>query len=447
MESQVSNKFKILARQIAEKGGRLYIVGGAVRDMLLEKEPHDIDYCVAGLSEDELREITHVSRVQGSSFPVFIINRCEVAFARKERKTGTGHKSFEMFTDKSVTIEEDLARRDITINSMAIDVLTRELIDPFGGQKDLKDGIIHHTTEAFKEDPLRVYRVARFASKFGFKVAPETIELMHSMKDELKTLSAERVFAEFRKAMLEDHPETFFEVLKDAGVLDVHFKELNDLIGVEQPIEYHPEGDAFVHTMEVLQRVVEKTPNAELGSDEELTRFGALVHDLGKGATPREEWPHHYGHEERGIELIRDFCKRIKAPNVFFKAGKVVSSLHMNCGRYNSLKAGSKVKIFIECAGSKSISFKGLEIITRADSKDESISFAELAEATMNINARTTGLIERCTTDGVLDYEKLKQMLTQKRVEFVKSQEKSGLRALADMVKAHEGEIPNDSKE
>ncbi len=421
MKLQVDEKIKEIAQKVAEAGGRMYVVGGAVRDLYLEQNPHDIDYCVTGISEEELKEIAHVSRVQGASFPVFIIEGCEVAFARTEKKIGEGHKQFEIITDKNLTIEQDLSRRDLTINAMAIDVLTEELIDPFGGLNDLNNRVLKHTSSAFIEDPLRVYRVARFASKLGFGISKETMELMGTMKEELRTLSSERVFAEFRKALLEKHPEKFFEVLKDAGVLDVHFKELADLVGVEQPIEYHPEGDAFVHTMEVLQRAVEFTPNAKLGSDEELTRFCALVHDFGKGSTPREEWPHHYGHEERGVLLIHDFCKRIKAPSDFEKAGKLTSRIHMKLGRIDNLKPGSKAKVFEEIFKSHSISFRGMEIIAICDSKNENIKFAELADETMKIKA-TDELIEKCTNDGVLNYEKLKELLLQKRIEFIKIQ-------------------------
>ena len=439
MDIQRDDVFVEIAKKVSEKGGKLYIVGGAVRDLYLNKEPHDIDYCVTGINEETLKDITHVSRVQGSAFPVLIINGCEVALARKERKTGVGHKKFEIITDTNITIKDDLARRDTTINSMAIDVLSGELIDPFNGLSDLKNGIIRHTTKAFLEDPLRVYRVARFASQFGFKVSEETINLMHEMKEELSTLSKERVFAEFRKALLSDHPEVFFEVLKDANVLDVHFKEIADLVGVEQPAKYHPEGDAFVHTMEVLQKVAKNTPGAKLGSDEELTRFGALVHDFGKGATPREEWPHHYGHEERGIPLIHELCKRIGAPRNFEKAGKLVSNVHMKAGRIDKIRPGSRVKLFEEINKSRSISFKGVEIIARADSKDETIKFADIAKEVFDNTKVTDEMKEKCTNDGILDYEKLKVLLMQKRVEYVKKQEntkgKITLSSVANMKK------------
>lgn len=422
MNKLFNEKFYELAQKIEEKGGRLYVVGGSVRDMLLNQEPHDIDYCVTGIDENTLSEIANVSRVQGSFFPVVIIDGSEVALARTERKRGIGHKGFDVETDKRITIEQDLARRDITINSMAVDVLTNELVDPFGGADDLKNGIIRNTTDAFREDPLRVYRVARFASKFGFTVANDTILLINSMKDELSSLAPERVLAEMRNSLRQEHPERFFEVLKEAGVLDVHFKELADLIGVEQPIEYHPEGDAFVHTMEVLQRTVLMTQNAEKNVDEEMTRFCALVHDSGKATTPRELWPHHYGHEERGEPLIHAFCKRIRIPKNFEKAGKLVSRVHMKAGKIESIRPGSKAKLFEEIYKSRSISFRGVEIVAIADSKDLSINFAKLAEETMKITA-SEEMIEKCKKDGILDYEKLKGLLLQKRIKFIKERE------------------------
>lgn len=422
MENSFSS-FYDLAEKIAQHGGRLYIVGGAVRDLMLGNTFNDVDLCVTGLSLEELEKITHVSRVQGSSFPVIIINGCEVALARTERKSGKGHKGFEINTDNNITIEQDLLRRDVTINSMAIDVLSNKLIDPYGGIEDLNNQTLRHTSSAFVEDPLRVYRVARFASKLGYSVAKETIELMGRMKDELVSVTAERVMTELRKALTTDYPERFFEVLNEAGVLDVHYKEIADLVGVEQPIEYHPEGDAFTHTMQVLKKVAKFTPNATIGSDEELTRFCALVHDLGKGLTPRDEWPHHYGHEERGIEAVIKLCNRIKAPNVFKKAGKLTSKLHMKAGKFKSLRPGSKVKLISEIDASRSLSFKGMEIIARVDSNDNSIEFANLAEKLMSIGA-TEEMVDKCTKDGVLDYEKLKDMIMQKRVEFLKVMQK-----------------------
>ena len=207
---------------------------------------------------------------------------------------GFGHKEFEIETGKEITIEEDLARRDITINAIAKDVLTGEVIDPFGGRNDIENKIIRKTTSHFKEDPLRVYRVARIAAQLEFMVDEETIKEMETLKPELLSLSKERVFVEFRKALESNKPSIFFEVLRKANVLEVHFKEIQDLIGALQPKEYHPEGDAFEHTMKVVDKSVEFTSDLRI-------RFSCLVHDLGKGVTPKEMYPHHYGHDAKGV--------------------------------------------------------------------------------------------------------------------------------------------------
>lgn len=208
----------------------------------------------------------------------------------KKLKNGTGHKGFEIKTAKEITIEEDLKRRDITINSIAKNVLTGEIIDPFGGICDIKNKIIKATSNNFTEDPLRVYRVARLASKFEFDVDENTIKLMNSIKGELETISKERVFMELKKTLENDKPSIFFDILKQAEVLEIHFKEIYKLIGATQPKKYHPEGDSYNHTMIALDNVRQITNNSKI-------IFSTLVHDLGKGVTAKEMYPHHYGHD------------------------------------------------------------------------------------------------------------------------------------------------------
>lgn len=410
----MDNSFEQLAQIIADNGGRMYLVGGAVRDMLMHNESHDMDFCVTGLSIEEFKNLFPDSIIQGKDFPVFIINGCEFALARKERKIGKKHTDFEILADKSVTIEEDLSRRDLTINAIAIDFLTKELIDPFGGVEDINNKVLRMTTDAFREDPLRLYRVARFSAQIGFNVESSTLQVMNEMKDSLSNLSSERVCTEFRRALITNKPSSFFNVLRDANVLDIHFKEVYDLIGVEQPVEYHPEGDAYNHTMEILDKVADITSN-------ELTRFCALVHDFGKAVTPREIWPHHYGHEEAGIALVKSFCKRLKLPNVFEKAGRIICKYHMMAGRYNVLKPSTKVKMFEAINSSKSISYEGLEIIARCDSNDYTISFSNIAKEIMKINA-TDEMMEKCgfNKEKTGDYEKLKQLIMQKRINELK---------------------------
>ena len=311
-----------IAKLIEKNGGRLYLVGGAIRDSLLNRPIFDRDYCVVGLEKEEFIELFPNAHIRGKSFEVFDLEGSEFALEKKKKKIGVGHKEFKVTTSKKITIEEDLKRRDITINSIAQDVLTKEIIDPYGGVEDIKNGIIKATSDKFLEDPLRVYRVARFASQFNFKVEQNTIKMMNSLREELKTLSKERVFCEFRKALSTKKPSNFFKVLKEAEILDVHFKEIYDLIGSLQPIEYHPEGDSYNHTMIAVDNSTELTSDL-------LIRYATLVHDLGKGLTPKEMYPHHHGHAEKGVVPVRNLSNRIGVPTSWKKAGITSSKEHM----------------------------------------------------------------------------------------------------------------------
>lgn len=311
-----------IAKLIEKNGGRLYLVGGAIRDRLLNRPIFDKDYCVVGIEKEKFLKLFPNAHIRGKSFEVFDLEGCEFALARTEKKIGVGHKEFQITTSKNITIEEDLKRRDITINSIAQDVLTKEIIDPYGGVEDIKNGIIKATSDKFLEDPLRVYRVARFASQFNFKVEQNTIKMMNSLREELKTLSKERIFCEFRKALSTKKPSNFFNVLKDANVLDIHFKEIYNLIGSLQPIEHHPEGDSYNHTMITVDNSVELT-------DDLLIRYATLVHDLGKGLTPKEMYPHHHGHAEKGVVPVRNLSNRIGVPTSWKKAGITSSKEHM----------------------------------------------------------------------------------------------------------------------
>ena len=265
-----------MAKKIKSNSGNLYLVGGAVRDELLGIKSHDEDYCVTGISFEEFKKLFPKAHIRGKSFAVFDIDGKEFALARRERKAGIGHKKFEIETDKLITIEEDLARRDITINAIAKNVLKGEIIDPFNGRNDLNKKVIRAVTNAFKEDPLRVYRVARFAAKFGFSVDKKTIEMMEELKQELTTISEERVYTEFSKALLTQKPSIFFEVLREANVLDIHFKCISNLIGAEQPEKYHPEGDAYNHTLIVLDKVSKETEKLQERSCYDCS-FGCYV--------------------------------------------------------------------------------------------------------------------------------------------------------------------------
>ena len=380
---------KSIANKIKEAGGNLYLVGGAVRDELLGKTTHDEDYCVTGITAEKFQELFPEAHVRGKAFAVFDLDGKEFAMARTESKQGVGHKEFQVNTDPQITIQQDLARRDITINAIAKDVLTKEIIDPFNGRQDIKNKIIKATTEHFKEDPLRVYRVARFAAQLGFDVEKETINQMRELKSELNCLSSERVFTELSKALNTKQPSIFFQVLRNADVLDIHFKEIKDLIGAEQPPKYHPEGDAYNHTMLVLDMASELTEHLEDNRKLEI-RFSALVHDLGKGVTPREEYPHHYGHENSGAELVGKFGNKIKAPNNWIKCGKTACREHMRGGIFYKMKPSTKVE-FIERVDKSLLGLDGLQIVVicdktsggRPSSKDD-ISFQYIGNKCLN---------------------------------------------------------------
>ena len=369
------NAIKKIAEKIKKNGGNLYLVGGALRDELLGRKAKDRDYCVTGITGEKFLELFPDAHIRGKSFEVYDIDGIEFAMARTEKKMGKGHQEFKIQT--GATIEEDLKRRDITINSIAKEVLTDKIIDPFGGKEDLKNRTIRHTSTEFIEDPLRVYRVARFSAILEFKVEKNTINLMKEMQEELANLSQERVFDELKKALASKRPSIFFEVLKDAEILAVHFKEINDLIGVEQPVKYHPEGDCFNHTMQVLDicsnitqkymQTQEKSIAEKQLKDKVLAiRFSSLVHDLGKGTTKKSILPHHYGHEERGVELVENLGKRLKMPKLWIKCGKVATKEHMRGGIFYQMSIPKQVD-FITRIDKSILGLKGLEIIVVAD--------------------------------------------------------------------------------
>ena len=352
-------KIEEIATLIKQSGGNTYLVGGAVRDAILNKPIKDEDYCITGFTSEKFLQLFPNAKVRGKAFEVFDLEGKEFALARRETKIGKGHKEFVIETNEEITIEEDLKRRDITINSIAQDVLTKEIIDPFGGKEDLENKIIRATSSRFSEDPLRVYRVARIASSLNFIVSRKTLNMMNKLKDELLTLSKERVFAEFRKALETDKPSIFFKVLRDAEVLDVHFKEVYDLIGAIQPIKYHPEGDSYNHTMLALDNSAKLTKDVKV-------RFCTLVHDLGKGRTPKEMYPHHYNHEQRGQEPLRNLCKMLGTPNDWKKMGTTAVLEHMKGGIFPQMTIAKKVS-FIEKIDKSSLGLKGLQIVVYSD--------------------------------------------------------------------------------
>ncbi len=321
----------------------IYLVGGAVRDSLLNLEVKDKDFVVVGSTPEKMLKLGF--QQVGKDFPVFLHqkSRQEYALARKERKTASGYTGFAVDASKKVTLEEDLLRRDLTINAIAQDD-DGNLIDPYHGLHDLKNKVLRHVSSAFIEDPLRVLRVARFAARFaelGFTIAPETLSLMSeiSASGELEELSAERVWVETEKALSYSKPHIFFKTLKECGALDALFPEVNALFGVPQPEKWHPEIDTGIHTLMALEQA------AYLTQDKQV-RFAALLHDLGKAVSPTVHLPKHHGHGQKGIAIIKALCKRLKVPNEYKDLAIMVSDLHQNIHVALELKPSTILKMF-----------------------------------------------------------------------------------------------------
>jgi len=319
---------------------QVYLVGGAVRDKLLGIPVKDRDYVVVGATPEEM--VSEGFKPVGSDFPVFLHpeTKEEYALARTERKTGRGYKGFTVHATPDVTLDDDLRRRDLTINAMA-EAEDGTLIDPFDGAEDLRNGVLRHVSSAFAEDPVRILRVARLAAryaKWGFHVAHGTNRLMRQMVEsgEVDHLVPERVWSELERALGEEHPARFFVVLRGCGALARLFPEIDAMYGVPQPEKHHPEVDAGVHTMMVLEQAAKLSPDTRV-------RFAVLMHDVGKGATPSAEWPQHLGHEERGVELVQDFCRRFRAPNEYRDLAIIVTRFHAHCHRVAELRAATIV--------------------------------------------------------------------------------------------------------
>ncbi|MGB3070188.1 MAG: multifunctional CCA addition/repair protein [Ottowia sp.] len=325
---------------------QIYMVGGAVRDRLLGLPVQDQDWVVVGATPEQMAAQGFVP--VGKDFPVFLhpATHEEYALARTERKSGRGYRGFTVFADASVTLEEDLARRDLTINAMAAhEDPARGLIDPFGGQCDLAGKVLRHVTEAFREDPVRILRLARFAARFhDFSIAPETMALMRDMVQdgEADHLVAERVWQELSRGLMEQHPERMFEVLRECGALRVVLPEVDRLWGVPQRAEYHPEVDTGVHLMLVLQMAARLQASLPV-------RYACLTHDLGKGTTPADILPRHIGHEQRSAKLLRALSQRLRVPTDCHALADVVAREHGNIHRSGELGAAALVRLLERC--------------------------------------------------------------------------------------------------
>ncbi len=341
----------------------IYEVGGAVRDALLGREVRERDWLVVGATPDDLLRLGY--RRVGKDFPVFLHPKTgeEYALARTERKVAPGYKGFEFDTSPSVTVEKDLERRDLTVNAMARDAGGR-IVDPWGGRRDLELRVLRHVSAAFREDPVRILRTARFAAELaelGFRVADETDALMHEMVEsgEVDALRPERVWKETQRALGSPRPDAYFEVLRRCGALARIFPEVDALFGVPQPPRWHPEIDTGVHTLMAL-RVAARL------SDDPAVRFAVLTHDLGKGTTPKELLPRHQGHEQRSVELLRALCARLPVPRAFERLALAVARHHGHVHRAAELRPGTVLKLL-----------SGVDALRRPEQLDAFLSACE----------------------------------------------------------------------
>ncbi|RJL26969.1 multifunctional CCA addition/repair protein [Pectobacterium polaris] len=322
---------------------KIYLVGGAVRDSLLGLPVTEKDWVVVGAMPENL--LAQGYQQVGKDFPVFLhpVSRDEYALARTERKSGKGYTGFVCHAAPDVTLEQDLLRRDLTINAIAR-TERGDLIDPYHGRRDLENRVLRHVSEAFSEDPLRVLRVARFAARFahiGFQIAEETMALMQKMahEGELAYLTPERVWKETEKALGTSSPDVYFQVLRDCGALAVLFPEIDNLYGVPAPAKWHPEIDTGIHTMMTVAMAARLSPEIDV-------RFATLCHDLGKGLTPPELWPRHLGHGPAGVKLVEALCQRLRVPNPIRDLAKLVAEYHDLVHTVQVLQPKTLLKLF-----------------------------------------------------------------------------------------------------
>ncbi|MCE0802230.1 multifunctional CCA addition/repair protein [Buttiauxella sp. S04-F03] len=322
---------------------KIYLVGGAVRDGLLRLPVKDKDWVVVGATPQEMLDAGY--QQVGKDFPVFLHpkSREEYALARTERKSGQGYTGFTCYAAPDVTLEQDLLRRDLTINAIAQDE-HGEFIDPYNGRADIENRLLRHVSPAFNEDPLRVLRVARFAARYAhlsFQIAPETLTLMSSMASngELEHLTPERVWKETENALTSRNPQVYFDVLRKCGALKVLFPEIDALFGVPAPEKWHPEIDTGIHVLMTLAIAAQLSPDVDV-------RFATLCHDLGKGLTPKEFWPRHHGHGPAGVKLVERLCQRMRVPNEIRDLAKLVAEYHDLIHTISILQPKTIIKLF-----------------------------------------------------------------------------------------------------
>jgi tRNA nucleotidyltransferase (CCA-adding enzyme) len=353
------------AQTIRDLGGTAYLVGGYVRDVLNGRTPKDMDFVITGLTESSFLTSFPDAIKVGKSFPVFLLSIdggriCEVSFARTEVKTGTGYTGFTSYFSPDVTIENDLYRRDTTMNSIAMEILTGNIIDPYQGRRDIADRIIKATSHHFQDDPVRALRAARQAAQFSFTIEPFTYQLMRECKAELLREPRERFMVELEKALTCEQPSVFFRSLQEADLLDVTYPQIHALIGQSQPWEYHPEGDAFEHSMLVLDKASKLTNRIEV-------RFAALVHDIGKGVTPESELPKHYNHDITGLFVLNHFNQYMTLPRLWLKCARFAIENHM---RAMKLTRPGKIVELLNMLDKNPIGVNGFTVVLTADSEE-----------------------------------------------------------------------------
>ena len=405
---------------------QIYMVGGAVRDKLLGRPVNDHDWVVVGATPEQMLALGYLP--VGRDFPVFLHpdTREEYALARTERKSGRGYRGFVVQSSPDVTLEEDLARRDLTINAIAVGADPSSAtghFDPYGGERDLQDRVLRHVTDSFREDPVRILRVARFAARFtDFTVAPETMQLMREMvaHGEADHLVAERVWQELARRLMEERPSRMFDVLRECGALKVVLPEVDRLWGVPQRPEYHPEVDTGVHLMMVLDMAARLATTLTV-------RFACLVHDLGKGTTPADMLPRHIGHEQRSAKLLKGLCERLRVPTECRETADVVAREHGNIHRSGELGAAALVRLIERCDGiRKPARFDEILLACECDARGR-LGFDEapypqrqrLREALAAVQSVATSVIAARAAESGVTGQKVGEMIHAARVRAV----------------------------
>ena len=405
---------------------QIYLVGGAVRDKLLGRPVNDHDWVVVGATPEQMLALGYLP--VGRDFPVFLHpdTREEYALARTERKSGRGYRGFVVQSSPDVTLEEDRARRDLTINAIAISAdpsCATGHFDPYGGERDLQDRVLRHVTDSFREDPVRILRVARFAARFtDFTVAPETMQLMREMvaHGEADHLVAERVWQELARGLMEERPSRMFDVLRECGALKVVLPEVDRLWGVPQRPEYHPEVDTGVHLMMVLDMAARLATTLTV-------RFACLVHDLGKGTTPADMLPRHIGHEQRSAKLLKGLCERLRVPTECRETADVVAREHGNIHRSGELGAAALVRLIERCDGiRKPARFDDILLACECDARGR-LGFDEapypqrqrLSEALAAVQSVATSVIAARAAESGVTGQKVGEMIHAARVRAV----------------------------